>query len=131
MARGGKGVSLKTIGPRLGGIASRFASQAHTGPERDQQRAATAPWREWYKTSRWQALRRQVLQRDLYTCQRTGVLLIGKHPAPNSPVVDHIKPHRGDPDLFWDEANLMAVSKAYHDSEKQKAEQGEIKGVWY
>jgi hypothetical protein len=46
-------------------------------------------------------------------------------------VVDHIKPHRGDPELFWDEANLMAVSKAYCDSEKQKAEQGEIKGVWY
>lgn len=131
MARGGKGASLRTIGPRLGGLASRFTSQAHEGKERDRQRSAAAPWRDWYKTARWQALRRQILKRDLYTCQRTGVLLTGKHPAPNSPVVDHIKPHRGDPDLFWDEANLMAVSKAFHDSEKQKAERSEIKGVWY
>jgi 5-methylcytosine-specific restriction endonuclease McrA len=123
--------TLKTIRPRVGTLGARFTNQAHTGPERDRQRAQASPWREWYKTARWQALRRPVLQRDLYTCQRTGILLTGKHPAPNSPVVDHIKPHRGDPELFWSEANLMAVSKAYHDSEKQRQEQGEIKGVWY
>lgn len=122
---------LKSIRPRLGTIGARFASQSHDGKERDRQRSAAALWRAWYKTARWQALRRHILKRDLYTCQRTGVLLTGRHPAPNSPVVDHIKPHRGDPELFWDEKNLMAVSKAYHDSEKQKAEQGEIKGVWY
>jgi 5-methylcytosine-specific restriction endonuclease McrA len=123
--------TLKTVRPQVSTVGSRFTSQQHEGKERERQPAATSPWREWYKTSRWQALRRRVLQRDLYTCQRTGVLLIGKHPAPNSPVVDHIKPHRGDPKLFWDETNLMAVSKAYHDSEKQRQEQGEIKGVWY
>ncbi len=42
---------------------------------------------------------------------RHGVLLMGKHPAPDSPVVDHIKPHRGNPDLFWDRGTLHAVSK--------------------
>ncbi len=35
------------------------------------------------------------------------------------PVVDHVRPHRGGPDLFWDEDNLQAVSKAYHDRVKQ------------
>ncbi len=44
---------------------------------------------------------------------------IGKYPAPKSPVVDHVRPHRGGPDLFWDEDNLQAVSKAYHDRVKQ------------
>jgi 5-methylcytosine-specific restriction protein A len=98
---------------------------------RDGQRSASNPWRAWYKTAKWQKLRAKILKRDLYTCQRTGELLTGKHPAPNSPVVDHIKPHRGDPELFWDEKNLHAVSKAFHDSQKQREEQGEIKGTWY
>ncbi len=48
------------------------------------------------------------------------MLCIGKYPADDSPVVDHIKPHRGDETLFWDPSNLQTVSKAYHDSEKQK-----------
>lgn len=98
----------------------------------ERERDASAPWRAWYKTSRWQKLRLQILQRDLYTCRVTGVLLIGKHPAPNSPVVDHINPHRGDEALFWDEKNLQAVSKEYHDSVKQKEEQTSLhhRGVW-
>lgn len=123
--------TLKTVRPRVSTVGSRFASQQHDGKDRDSQRTAAALWRAWYKTARWQALRRLILKRDLYTCQRTGVLLTGKHPAPNSPVIDHIKPHRGHPELFWDEKNLMAVSKAFHDAEKQREEQGEIKGVWY
>lgn len=58
----------------------------------------------------------------MFTCQQTGVLLIGKYPAWNSPVVDHIKPHRGAADLFWDETNLQSVSKEWHDSTKQSME---------
>lgn len=62
------------------------------------------------------------MQRDGYICQQTGAALIGRHPAPNSPVVDHKRPHRGDPKLFWDEGNLQTVSKAYHDKVKQSLE---------
>lgn len=76
----------------------------------------------WYKTSRWQKLRAHVLRRDGYVCQATGVLLVGRYPAGNSPAVDHIKPHRWNPDLFWDETNLRAVSKEWHDREKQSLE---------
>ncbi|TKT78410.1 hypothetical protein [Aquamicrobium sp. LC103] len=122
---------LATVEPRLGSLTHRIGASPKNELERDRQRINSSPWRAWYKTAEWQRLRRRILQRDLYTCQKTGVLLTGKHPAPNSPVVDHVKPHRGDPELFWDEANLMAVSKAYHDSVKQAEEQGEIKGVWY
>lgn len=57
--------SLKIIRQRVGVVGSRFTSQQHGGKERDQQRNAVAPWREWHKTARWQALRRRVLQRDL------------------------------------------------------------------
>jgi 5-methylcytosine-specific restriction enzyme A len=30
-------------------------------------------------------------------------------------VVDHVVPHRGDPVLFWDEANWAALCKLCHD----------------
>ncbi|MEO0485283.1 MAG: HNH endonuclease [Pseudomonadota bacterium] len=90
--------------------------------DRSRQRDAAQPWRAWYKTARWQKLRRQVLKRDAYICQKTGVALVGVYPAPNSPVVDHIVPHRGDEALFWNEGNLEAVSKAYHDKTKQSIE---------
>ena len=92
--------------------------------QRDAARAADHEYRGWYKLKRWQDLRQAVLVRDLYVCQQTGVLLIGRAPAPNSPVVDHIRPHRGDPALFWSIDNLQSVSKAWHDSDKQRIERG-------
>ena len=89
---------------------------------RDMRYSPDAIVRGWYKSARWQALRQEVLARDLYTCQQTGVILTGGKNAPNSPVVDHVIPHRGDEHLFWDIGNLQAVSKAYHDSDKRKME---------
>lgn len=38
--------------------------------------------------------------------------------------VDHIRPHRGDPVLFWDYGNLQSVCKACHDGILQKLEKG-------
>lgn len=36
-------------------------------------------------------------------------------------VVDHIIPHRGDQDLFWDtKGNWQALCKRHHDSHKQR-----------
>ena len=83
--------------------------------------------KNWYNTAAWRKLRLRVLERDGYVCAQTGVVLAGKYPAPNSPVVDHKIPHRGDRALFFDERNLQAVSKAWHDSTKQALEKrGEI-----
>lgn len=89
---------------------------------RDTRYSPDATVRAWYKSKRWQMLRQQVLVRDLYTCQQTGVLLSGKYPAPNSPIVDHKIPHRGDERLFWDVENLQAVSFDYHETVKKKME---------
>ena len=110
---------LTTLKPRLSKLAPRLSTARAI---RDTRYSADATVRGWYKSARWQALRQEVLARDLYTCRQTGVLLIGKHPAPNSPVVDHVVPHKGDERLFWDIGNLQAVSKAYHDSDKRKME---------
>jgi 5-methylcytosine-specific restriction protein A len=94
---------------------------------------AAAPWRAWYRTARWERLRQKVFLRDLYTCQRSGILCVGKHPAPDSPVANHKRPHRGDPALFWDEDNVETVSKQVHDGLVQAEEQGTLhqRGVWH
>jgi HNH endonuclease. len=118
---------LKTIKPRLGSLPPRIGHAAGDEAARLRERDKSVAWRAWYKTERWQRLRREILKRDGFTCQQTGVLCIGKHPAPNSPVVDHIKPHHGDERLFWDPNNLQCVSKAYHDSEKQKQERAQAR----
>lgn len=86
----------------------------------DKRRDAEAEQRSWYKTARWQKLKLRVHVRDSYVCQVTQVLCVGKHPDDNSPVADHIVEPEGDPELFWDENNVRTVSKAWHDSERQR-----------
>lgn len=112
------------LAPRLAASAARLAPQAG-GEQR-----VRYPWRKWYFTARWRRLREAVLLRDNWTCRQTGVLLVGRAPASDSPVVDHIRPHRGDPDLFWAMDNLQAVSKAWHDSEKQRQERAQGASPW-
>jgi 5-methylcytosine-specific restriction protein A len=109
---------LKPMGTRLQPAMTREESEAKRYRDRD----AQVSWRKWYFTARWKKLRNDILIRDNYTCQRSGVLCIGKHPAPNSPVVNHKKPHRGDERLFWDPENLEVVAKSVHDSEIQSEE---------
>ena len=106
----------------LAPLRSSVAYMPEGQREQDRHRNKANPWRGWYKTARWITLRREILKRDGYTCQATGVMLSGRHPAPNSPVVDHRQPHRGDLVLFWNPENLWSVSKAYHDGEKQRQE---------
>jgi len=110
---------IKVLKPRLSPMAPRLKS---TREIRDTRYSPDATVRRWYKSKRWQDLRQLVLERDLYTCQHTGILLVGKAPAPDSPVVHHKVPHRGQEHLFWDINNLESVSKAYHDSEAQRLE---------
>lgn len=84
--------------------------------------AAFEPWRKWYGTARWQRLKRKVHERDGYVCQRSGVLCGGRGNDWNAPVANHIRAHRGDPVLFWDENNIETVTKQIHDSEIQREE---------
>ena len=36
-------------------------------------------------------------------------------------VADHVEPHAGDPDLFWN-GKLQSLCKPHHDRDKQRAE---------
>jgi 5-methylcytosine-specific restriction endonuclease McrA len=121
---------LTALQPRLRAVGARIAAplarpEAEAQRHRDRDRAQ--PWRAWYKTARWQALKIEVHVRDNFTCQKTGIILTGKHPAPNSPVADHKIPHHGDEALFWDKNNIQTVSKAYHDSVKQAEERAQAR----
>lgn len=75
------------------------------------------PWRHLYKTNRWKALRLAQLREDpLCTmCRQQGF-------TEAASVVDHIKAHKGDVELFHDPANLQSLCKAHHDGAKQKEE---------
>ncbi|WP_312814429.1 HNH endonuclease [Brevundimonas sp.] len=124
---------LKSLPSRLDTFGNRVGVAAHASVGQPVMRERdNAPWRTWYKTARWRALRQKVLVRDAYTCQRTGVICGGTYPADDSPVVNHKQPHRGDVALFWDESNLETVSKAVHDSVIQREEQASLhhRGVW-
>lgn len=96
---------------------------------------SSAPWRAWYKTKRWRDTKERVHIRDGYTCQAKGCgrVLVGKSPDDDSPVCDHVRPHRGDERLFWSESNLQTLCKSpCHDRHKQKLEQESRhhSGVW-
>jgi len=118
---------ITTLKPKYGSASPRHAASFR--PEtRDRDRDAQSPQRRWYKTARWQKLRAKVIRRDiernLGRCAQSGVMLTLEKNKPNSAVVDHIKAPKGNEALFWDEANLQTVTKAWHDSVKQRQERG-------
>lgn len=117
--------------PRLSGAPHRIGRAPDLARKPGRVRDA-APWRKWYGTPRWKKLRQAVLIRDAYICQRTGLICGGRYPAPDSPTVNHKRPHRGDPVLFWDPDNLETVSKEVHDTLIQREEQASLhqRGVW-
>lgn len=81
-----------------------------------------------YDTKRWRRARKSFLSRFplCRLCEGMGRLT----PAT---VVDHIKPHRGDPVLFWDESNnWQSVCAACHNGAKQQMEKtGGLRGSDY
>jgi 5-methylcytosine-specific restriction endonuclease McrA len=122
---------LSSLPGRIKAAPSRIGRPPVQGvaPKRNRN---TAHWRAWYSTARWQALRLKVFVRDNYTCQRTGALCAGTHPAPDSPTANHKVPHRGNPALFWDEDNIETVTKEVHDTLIQREEQASLhhRGQW-
>jgi len=68
--------------------------------------------RAWYRGKRWKALRHAVLTAQAWQCARC-------HGVGLALDVDHIIPHRGSPDLFWDRANIHALCKRCHSRKTQ------------
>lgn len=117
---------LKAIGGQLTTLKPRLGSLAPVERTAGQERTLFSPWRSWYHTARWRALRLVIFARDLFTCQRPGC---GFTTADTSKLVaDHRRPHRGDEALFWDEDNLQTLCKPCHDRWKQRQERAQLGG---
>jgi 5-methylcytosine-specific restriction endonuclease McrA len=43
-------------------------------------------------------------------------------------VVDHIKAHRGDQELFWNKGNWQSLCKSCHDTHAQRRDQADLSG---
>lgn len=108
---------LTAVKPRLSALRPRLAKRDDARAELDRRRDQR-PWRKWYKTARWKALRMLVLTRDLFTCQKCGRM----EGDTSKLVADHREPHRGDEALFWNEGNLWALCAPCHSSAKQREE---------
>jgi 5-methylcytosine-specific restriction endonuclease McrA len=74
--------------------------------------------------SRWRRARARFLRSNpcCRYCEALGL-------AVQATEVDHIKPHRGDRELFWDESNWQPLCKPCHDGAKAELERtGHLRG---
>ena len=58
----------------------------------------------------WQRVRKQYL-----AAHPLCVMCEAEGRYSRATVVDHIQPHRGDRELFWDQSNWQPLCKAHHD----------------
>lgn len=74
--------------------------------------------KRWYKTSRWQRLRRAHLDSSpvCVMCWAKGI-------ATEATVCDHVEPHRGDEAKFWG-GPFQSLCATHHNSDKQRIENG-------
>lgn len=81
-------------------------------------------YRKLYQTKQWRVLRERVLLRDAFKCQHKGcgAFLKRGRSHPHSAVIHHLKPHKGDLDLFFDIDNLQAVCWSCHSGDIQSIE---------
>lgn len=84
---------------------------------RNQRSSEAAAFHKWYKTARWQAIRKQQLQAHPL-CERH----LKRNQVVPATVVHHRLPHKGDWALFSSVANLESLCKPCHDSEAQSEE---------
>lgn len=111
---------LKDGAHRLAPVARYLGGDA----EADRRRMAANPLRALYFTKRWRQLRWAVLVDAGFTCAACGRL----EGETRRLVADHIEPHRGIEERFWDRANLQCLCASCHSGAKQRAEQGSRRG---
>ena len=77
-----------------------------------------------YDTARWKRERVTYLQANPLCrfCEAVSRVTMAA-------VVDHITPHKGDPKLFWDQANWQGLCATDHSAAKQELEKsGRLRG---
>lgn len=105
--------------------ASRYCARCrapHDGPcpitERLRQRDYDSTRPSWrYADRRWRAERAVWLSEHplCAECERHGRVT-------QASVVDHVRPHRGDMDLFWDQSNWASMCAPCHNAKTRRGE---------
>ena len=85
----------------------------------DQRSEAAREWRKLYNTAEWKRLRAAQLAKE--PACRFCLAFNPEAPSPAT-VVDHIIPHKGDRDLFFDPDNLQSLDAPCHDQLKRQVE---------
>jgi len=102
---------MPTLSPRLGvKKAKKQLKPKH----------ASAEYKSLYDW-RWRQYSKQYrVENPLCVCDECKERVV---PLP-SEVVDHIKPHKGNIKLFWDETNHQAMAKVCHDKKTVREDGG-------
>lgn len=79
----------------------------------------TRPWRHLYGRARWKALR--IAQLTSFPLCR---MCLESDVVEAATVVDHVKPHKGDEEMFFDPTNLQSLCAPHHDRDKALMEGG-------
>ena len=87
--------------------------------EHDAKRRQEKPWRAFYNTQQWKALRLGQLMREplCARCAARGVVRAAT-------VAHHKRAHKGDRELFFDPRNLASSCADCHDTDEQRIERG-------
>jgi 5-methylcytosine-specific restriction protein A len=78
-------------------------------------------WAKWYHIARWRhpvwGLRSRALAASplCVECHRAGAVVVATQ-------VDHIVPHRGDPQWFWNLDNLQPICDRHHAEKTRRGE---------
>lgn len=86
----------------------------HTKGERQASRERRTPTPSLYNAE-WRRLSKAFLEEHPYCACGCG----GK-----ATIVDHIRPHRGDLGLFWDQSNWQGMTKKHHDAKTAREDGG-------
>lgn len=92
------------------------------------------PHKKLYNSAQWNHLRTNHLAHEPFCvmCRAQGFHNDGTRTATGEPqrvrtkrhlVADHITPHKGDPRLFYDPANIQTLCPEHHYGDKQRDEQ--------
>lgn len=110
---------LKTIKPLVAKLPPRIATPREI---RDKSYSVDANTRRQYGNSRWGTTRTAILTRDLWHCRMCGVLLRGGRSDSAAALIDHMRPAKLRPDLFYAHDNLIAVCRQCHATTCDKIE---------
>lgn len=96
--------------------ARQVEQAAKAEREYDQHRARVTETRRLYWTARWRKIAKAQLDEHplCIMCEGEGVI-------ERATVCDHVVPHRGDVDLFWN-GERQSLCKDHHDRAKQREE---------